>query len=51
MSSGSKATLLRRAEQRIIGLAMAILAFALERIVLRSMRRGSKAEPSGQPRS
>jgi len=50
MSSGTKATLRRRAEHRIVDLAMATLAFVLERLVLRSMRRGAKAGPSGQPR-
>jgi len=51
MSSGTRTSLLRRAERRIVDLAMAALAFALERLLLRSMRRGAKAGASGRPRS
>jgi len=51
MTSGTQATLLRRAERRIVDLAMATLAFVLERLVLRSMRRGAKAGPPNERRS
>ena len=50
MTNGTQATLLRRIERRIVDLAMATLAFVLERLVLHSLRGGAKAGPSGQPR-
>lgn len=34
--------LVRRAERRLVGLAMAVVAFVLERIVMRSVRRRSE---------
>lgn len=44
--STSKPKGIRRVERRIVGLAMALVAFVLEKLVMRSVRRkGAKADP------
>lgn len=48
--NGPKRTFYRRVERWIVSLAMAALAFALEKLVLRSISRGAKAPPSGEAR-
>lgn len=45
--STPKPTGIRRVERWLVGLAMAVVAFILERIVMRSVKRSG--DPKGQP--
>ena len=48
-SSPKPRTFFRRVERWLVGLVMAAIAFVLERLVLRSIRKGRTAAPPATP--
>jgi len=42
---------IRRVERWLVGIAFAVIAFVLERVVMRSVRRDGKELPAAEPES